>query len=124
MPFLASARETFRPRDFPPAEVVVSTDGFWPFAPYVTDACSRDGLCGSVVALYVVAMIDEWHAVVDFRVAAVIRDNQIGWCLTYLCKGIFIDVAASSRLHQRARAGTDERTNHRTPAESGGSHSC
>ena len=62
----------FRPRDFPPAEVVVSTDGFWPFAPYVTDAGFRDNLCGGAVSFYVVAMIDEWHAVVDFRVAAVV----------------------------------------------------
>ena len=36
------------------------------------DACGCDNLCGCAVSFYVVAMIDEWHAVVDLRVAAVV----------------------------------------------------
>ena len=56
-----------------PAEVVVSTTSFRPFAPYFTDArSSRDGLCGCAVALYIVAVIDKRYSVVDFRIAAVV----------------------------------------------------
>ena len=49
-------------------------------------------MCGAAVALYVVAVVDEGDAVVDFAVAPVFRYDEVLWCL-----GLHVGVGGAER---------------------------